>query len=292
MARLYLFAEGQTEQTFASNVLKPHLAERGVYMQNPVLIAHARKHGGVHRGGGRKYTPMRNDIRRFLAQEDRRDVFFTSMIDLYAIPADFPGLDEAEKLRHDPTKRVESLEKAFADDVGNPRFLPFIQLHEFEAYLFSDPTWFEYFYPERPRQIATLKAIAEAHASPELIDDGAATAPSKRIEAQFDDYKKVVVGTQVAELIGLVTIRARCPHFAAWLSRLEGLGVELTGPEGLAPVLSGQRRPAHGFEDVVFRGGLTRRVFTMPATSVRERVMPSARSRAATVAPPLSWRAV
>ena len=43
MPRLYLFAEGQTEQTFAGTVLKPHLANLGLYLQPPVLIAHARK---------------------------------------------------------------------------------------------------------------------------------------------------------------------------------------------------------------------------------------------------------
>ena len=32
-------------------------------------FAHARKKGRVHRGGGRRYAPMRNDIARFLAQE-------------------------------------------------------------------------------------------------------------------------------------------------------------------------------------------------------------------------------
>lgn len=31
MVRLYLFAEGQTEQTFANIVLSPHLANHGVY---------------------------------------------------------------------------------------------------------------------------------------------------------------------------------------------------------------------------------------------------------------------
>lgn len=41
MARLYLFAEGRTEQTFASNLLHPHLASVGVYLHPPVLIAHA-----------------------------------------------------------------------------------------------------------------------------------------------------------------------------------------------------------------------------------------------------------
>jgi hypothetical protein len=81
MARLYLFAEGQTEQTFADQVLGAHLSLHGVYIQKSVLIAHAKKRGKVHRGGGRKYLPMKNDILRFLAQEKEQDVFFTTMIE-------------------------------------------------------------------------------------------------------------------------------------------------------------------------------------------------------------------
>ena len=76
---------------------------------------------------------MKNDILRFLAQEKSNDVFFTTMIDLYAIPNDFPGLEAAEKLRHSPTKRVEALEQAFAQDISDWRFIPYIQLHEYEA---------------------------------------------------------------------------------------------------------------------------------------------------------------
>jgi hypothetical protein len=183
MARLYVFAEGPTEQTFANIVLKPHLAGFRVYLQPPQLIAHARKKGKIHRGGGRQYGPMKNDLQRLLAQEKSREVFFTTMIDLYAIPADFPGLAQAEKLRHTPPKRVEALEQAFAQDIGDKRFLPYIQLHEFEAYLFSDPTWFRYFYAHHEKKIAALQAIAEEHPSPELIDDGQHSAPSKRIIA-------------------------------------------------------------------------------------------------------------
>lgn len=127
MARLYLFAEGPTEQRFGGTVLVQHLANFGVYLQKPVLIAHARKKGKVHRGGGRKYLPMKNDIVRFAAQEKATDVFFTTMIDLYGIHAGFPGVAEAEKLRHSPVKRVEHLENAFATDIGDPRFIPHIQ---------------------------------------------------------------------------------------------------------------------------------------------------------------------
>jgi hypothetical protein len=172
---------------------------------------------------------MKNDIQCFLAQEKGGDVFFTTMIDLYGIHPEFPGLAEAEKLRHIPDKRVEALEQAFAIDIDDGRFMPYIQLHEYKAYLFSDPTCFGYFYDHHEKQIAALKAIAEAHATPELIDDGQRSAPSKRIIAELADYEdaKSAVGPQVAELIGLNVIRGKCPHFAAWLSRLEKLGGEI-----------------------------------------------------------------
>src|SRR5438132_5923010 len=138
MARVYLFAEGQTEQTFAGTVLKPHLANFGIYLHNPVLIAHCRKKHKTHRGGGRKYTPIRNDILRFTKQERAANVFFTTMVDLYGLPSDFPGTEVAESLRPDPHQRVRSLEQAWLKDIGDQRFVPFIQLHEYEALLFTE----------------------------------------------------------------------------------------------------------------------------------------------------------
>jgi hypothetical protein len=235
MPRLYLFAEGQTEQTFADTLLKVHLAGFGVFMHNPVLIANARKKHRVYRGGGRKYLPMRNDIVRFLRQEAGGDVFFTTMIDLYALHSEFPGKDEAENLRHDPQKRVTWLESSWAADVGDQRFIPYIQLHEYEAYIFADVTRLEFFYPNATAGIARLKEVADGVPTPELIDDGATSAPSKRIIAELPDYgaAKPVVGPQAAALIGLPHIRAKCPHFDAWLSCLENLGNAAVADGGL-----------------------------------------------------------
>lgn len=226
MARLYLFAEGPTEQRFAGTVLGRHLANFGVYLQKPVLIAHARRKGKVHRGGGRKYLPMKNDILRFLAQEKAPDVFFTTMIDLYGILVGFPGLAAAEKLRHSPVKRVEHLENAFSADIGDPRFIAHIQLHEFESLLFAEPAKFALFFPADEKPVAALQAVADAHASPEDIDDGPTTAPSKRIIALIPAYEgaKATAAPQLAAAIGLEVIRGQCPHFAAWLSLLEKLG--------------------------------------------------------------------
>ncbi|MGH9800468.1 MAG: DUF4276 family protein, partial [Blastocatellia bacterium] len=155
------------------------------------------------------------------------DVCFTTMIDLYGIHSDFPGLDEAEKLRHMPEKRADFLEQKFAQDIGDQRFIPYLQLHEYEAYLFADPTCFEYFYEGHANEIAALKDIADGHTTPELINDGEHSAPSKRIIAHLPNYNraKTVVGPQVAELITLTVIRGKCPHFSTWLSQLEQLGV-------------------------------------------------------------------
>ena len=226
--RLYLFAEGQTEQTFANTVLKPHLAQFGVYMHNPCLIAHARKKRKVHRGGGSNFIAMQNDIRRFLSKDSNNDVFFTTMIDLYGLPNNFPGLKESEEIRHIPYERVENLEKVWFEETGDNRFIPFIQLHEFETYLFVNLSLLDQFFDKAKRKISTLQKDLQQAGCPELINDGQHTAPSKRIIEQFPEYDdlKPTVGPQMAELIGLERIRTACPHFNTWLEQLEGLGTK------------------------------------------------------------------
>ncbi len=228
MSRLYIFGEGSTETTFGDDVIKEHLALHNVFVQGCVEIAHCKKKGKVHRGGGRKYVPMKNDICRFLKQEKGADVFFTTMIDLYAIPQEFPGLEEADGYRVDAYKRVGFLEECFAKDIGDPRFIPNIQLHEFEALLFVQPSVFSTFYADCEDRIAKLVAIAAGYKSPELINDGQHTAPSIRIANVFLDYDaaKAAAGPQLAKATGLDLIREKCPHFGAWLKRLEKLGTK------------------------------------------------------------------
>lgn len=148
MARLYLFVEGQTEQTFADTVLKPHLTSYGVYMHGPILIAHAHKKHRTHRGGGRNFDAMQNDIVRFLKRDSASDVFFTSMIDLYALSKNFPGTKKAARYDNDPYRRIEALETSWAEKTNDVRFIPHIQLHEYEAYLFADISKLSFFYQD------------------------------------------------------------------------------------------------------------------------------------------------
>jgi Domain of unknown function (DUF4276) len=215
-------------------VLTPHLAGFGVQVMGAVRAASGRKHGHVSRGGGGRYHPMRKDLGNLLRRDAHADARFTTMFDLYRLHDGFPGWDDAEKQCHLPRERVLTLERAFAADVGNQRFIPHIQLHEFETILLCAPGHFTLVYENSGAGIAALQAAVAGAASPELVNDGENTAPSKRIIRQFPQYsgQKTTVGVELAHCVGIDTTRALCLHFDRWLKTLESLG---SPPAGGAP---------------------------------------------------------
>jgi Domain of unknown function (DUF4276) len=221
MKQLYLYVEGQTEQTFADTVLGPHLLKFNVYLMGSVLAQVGRSRGKTYRGGVLKYSPCKNGLQNLFKQHDRVGVYFSTMIDFYKLPRDFPQPDH---MPDDPIEQVRSFENAFALDLKHPTFIPYIQLHEYEAILFTKPDEFELFYHDQPDALKSLQKIADEFPNPELINKGEDTAPSKRILEVLPSYQKRLHGPQVAELIGLDTIRKKCPHFSEWVSRLEQIG--------------------------------------------------------------------
>ena len=102
------------------------------------------------------------------------------------------------------------------------RFVPYVMMHEFEAMLFSDCDAFARGIGS-PDLAPRFQAIRDGFASPEEIDDSPVTAPSKRIATLVPAYQKPIQGTFAIQEIGLDTIRDQCPHFRAWLERLESL---------------------------------------------------------------------
>ena len=146
------------------------------------------------------------------------------MFDLYALPHDFPDYDQAVKER-DVYRKVEMLESAFSRDLVHPRFVPHLQLHEFEALLFCDPSKFDWEFIEHDKAIRELAQIASEFGNPELIDDGNMSAPSMRIINLIPEYegRKASAGPIIAEKIGLTSLREQCKHFDAWLRSLEQL---------------------------------------------------------------------
>ena len=223
MCRVLLLAEGQTEEGFARSVLAPHLGSKNVFLYARSVETRSRRKG-LKRGGLSSYAKFASDLERWMKEEPQPDVMFTSMLDLYALPDDFPGFADAQKLA-DPYEKVAALEAALGAAIEDPRFVPYIQLHEFEALLFTDPGEFEWRYIEHEENIERLVQVAGSFGNPELIDEGTETAPSKRIIAEIPEFghQKASVGPIVAGKIGLTNLRAACSHFDSWVKRLEDL---------------------------------------------------------------------
>lgn len=127
---------------------------------------------------------------------------------------------------------VENLEKEILDnirstlhDVDMKPIIPYVQLHEFEALLFSDISAFEWVIEGWGTEAEhALYTIKQKFKNPEKINDNPHTAPSKRLDNIFDGlYSKVEHGPVIAEEIGLEKIREECPHFDRRLTKLEKL---------------------------------------------------------------------
>ena len=220
---LHIIAEGQTEQKFVLKVLAPHLAQHQVFADARCILTSKDKHTGRQsRGGLPNYIKAKNDIQRWLKEDSRTNCRFSTMFDLYALPNDFPAFAQAKDYA-DPYQKIACLEAALAQDIGDNRFIPYIQLHEFEALILADVRKLDWEYFEHEAAIASLVTMV-GDTCPELINDGAETAPSKRILKQIPEYDKVTAGWTVVEQIGLATLRHKCPHFNEWLTRLEQLG--------------------------------------------------------------------
>ncbi len=157
-------------------------------------------------------------------EDQHPDARFTTMFDLFRLPDDFPGYEDANRAS-DPYQRVRTLEHALSDDISDRRFVPHIQLHEFEVLLLSDPQKLDAQFPDHSTEIGKLAKEVSTFDSPERINDGCQTAPSKRMIKAIPAYKgrKASAGPLVAEKIGWVALRSKCRHFGEWLGELEAL---------------------------------------------------------------------
>ncbi|MDR0995714.1 MAG: DUF4276 family protein [Tannerella sp.] len=211
---LHILCEGKTEKRFADKVLKPYL--------HPLSVK------SVDIGGMHNYAQVKNNINALFKQypdNDYEQHLFTSMFDLYALSNDFPAYKEAVQIS-DPYQQVEKLEAAFKEEIQSKQFLPYIQLHEFEALVFCGLEFLKADYPDKAKGIERLKEILEKYdGKPERINDSYDTAPSRRIIKEIGkQYNKPQSGTYVTAQVGIPALKERCPHFKKWMEKLEELG--------------------------------------------------------------------
>ncbi len=211
MKRLYIIVEGQTEQEFVNTMIAPYMQQYGIYSVTPVLI-HTSKTG---RGGFVNYTHLKRDVLKLLSSK-QDDFIVSTFVDYFRIP-EIPQKDRwIRKATH--IEQVLEMEKCIAEDINDVRFIPYIQLHEFEALLFSSNKGFEAFFSEDDAQKTQI--IIQQFANPEDINSTPESAPSKRITAINNNYDKIIDGNLIALEIGMDKILAKCPHFKEWINKL------------------------------------------------------------------------
>jgi Domain of unknown function (DUF4276) len=213
MIRVCIICEGPTEVEFVNRCLEPYLRACGVSAYGTLLSARS----GRHRGGRVTVDRLANKISLHYSEADR----VSTLVDFYGFQ------NRAERTRAQLEADIAAAVQGITTGYDPRHVLPYVQMHEFEGLLFTNPTDFEWVEDGWSSGVhAALMTVAQAFPNPEDINGGEATAPSKRILSIFPNgtYSKTEHGPLIAEATGIDAIRAKCPAFNEWVGRLQAWG--------------------------------------------------------------------
>ena len=225
MVRVVAVVEGPTEQAFIQRVLAPHLSTRDVQISGRIIGEPG------HKGGNIKLERVARDVSILLRQETV--TFVTTLIDRYGLGAGWPVIDPAGPDAMPERSLMllcEAMRNKIREQIGAEllatRFLPYVQFHETEAFLFVEPAVSARLMGNEARSRQLLKE-SESFATPEHINNDKTSAPSKRIQKHFPAYQKGrglnAHLPMICEAVGISDIRQACPLFDGWLLQLESL---------------------------------------------------------------------
>lgn len=213
MKRMFIYCEGQTEESFINEVLHPYFSKIGIFVI-PVVCVTKVTRTKQYRGGVSDYNKVRNELILLCKQYSKYTI--TTMFDYYAMPHNTPMIDCDEP---DLFKRVGIIEESITRDIGQPNCFFGLMVHEFEALLFSEPKAFSLIAGDRV--VRAVQEIRNSAPSPEHINNSPETAPSKRLGKLIPRYAKVKNGTIVAKSIGMEKLMLECSHFAEWIEKIK-----------------------------------------------------------------------
>lgn len=212
MKKTLILVEGQTEERFVKVVLSNYFLQKNVWLIPRIIETKEVKSGPNFKGGINSYQKIKKDLLKLLA--DSSAVVTTTMIDYYGLPRDFPSFND----KGNCYLKVKSAEESFAQDISNQKFVPYLQLHEFEGILFSAPKAISSTMDVSGKSDLNVQKIRDCVKSPEEINDGLDTHPSKRIQKLFPNYNKPFHGELISSRIGMDKILNDCPHFNSWVT--------------------------------------------------------------------------
>lgn len=213
MIRVNVLCEGRTECYFIEKVLNPYFTPKQIYL-TPLDLK-----------GGFNFDKLKREICILLKQD--KNAYLTTFIDFYGLKGVYPKGKVKGNLT--PIQAVNAIEQgienAIKKVIPNAKFMAYLQLHEFEALLFSDTTVLteviKIDYPNLPNNY--FEDIRKKFPTPEDINNSVHTAPSKRVIQIAPSYEKIAEGVLIAEEIGIEKMRQECPHFNAWLTKIDKL---------------------------------------------------------------------
>lgn len=217
-----ILCEGQSEQEFALKVLKPYLMPYDIIVRANLLITNRKLHA---RGGIIDYQQVKRDLHymmRSARDTEYEKNYFTTMFDLYALPSDFPGYAQAPA---EPYSKVKTIEDELGKDIDCYRFIPYIELHEFETLVLCNMPKVIQTYPNAQKPLSDLdsKWKNETIGNAELVNMSRETAPSKRLIKALDghyNYDKKLMAVVATKDMGIDALRAQCYHFNQWIEKI------------------------------------------------------------------------
>jgi hypothetical protein len=217
---LIVYVEGVSEESFVNRQLRPHLQRHGWSTVKPIGVLTSEAYG--ERGGLTNWKAVEQDLRDLFEQYKGADWRFTTLWDYYGTPDSFPGF-AAARTAAPGSDRAAIVEAALSAHFQEPRFLPYVQMHEFEALVLAAIDGLKEINSTQATALDALKVRCEATGNFETINDGPTTHPAKRIDAVLPGFwrTKEDDGPSALRTVGLDSPRRWCPRFNQWVTRLE-----------------------------------------------------------------------
>lgn len=212
---LNILVEGYTEKEFITNLVYPYFYGNGI---TNIRIITIETSPGFKGGDVRYEARYKPNILKILSGKE--DLLVTSLIDYYKLRSDFPNYEESKKLLS-AEQKVALIEDGCYQDINDERFIPYIQLHEFEGLLFCASNGFEQLFPDlKGANKRELIETVEQFPNPELINNRPESAPSVRLGRLIPSYDKPLYGNMIALENGFDVIMEKCPRFRNWIETL------------------------------------------------------------------------
>lgn len=206
MKQILFLVEGKTEKLFCEDELIKYFKQPNYFLTASILLQ-----GGYH-SLYKTVKEVNHKIKSFS--------HFDKVILVYDYYGLHPTFKEGMNSKFTLSEKIEFIRNKFSKEIQAENFYFYIQVHEFEAILFSDTEELvNHFSLEKGKELEII--LNKANNNPELINDSTETAPSKRLVTLFPEFTKTIDGITLVNKIGIKKIREKCSYFNEFCREIE-----------------------------------------------------------------------